>query len=276
MTEAVASYAPNVEVVARRTLKASATLWFVTAVAGQWLFVYFIAGFYGPATLAGHFESWNRNKNLTDGFIAGDVVGNLFFAAHVLIAAVLTFGGTLQLVPQIRARAIAVHRWNGRLFMIAAIAAASAGLYLQWVRGTALRAPTGLLSALGTTLNGALILAFVGLAWRYVRSGNIALHQRWATRLFLVVNGVWFLRVGFRAWMLLTAGAFGAQPFFSFWSFGCYLVPLAVYELYRRTRIAAPPAQYAVAASLVALTLIMAVGEVSAFLRTWRPLLRLE
>src|SRR5215472_785397 len=237
MTEAVASYAPNVEVVARRTLKASATLWFVTAVAGQWLFVYFIAGFYGPATLAGHLESWNRNKNLTDGFIAGDVVGNLFFAAHVLIAAVLTFGGTLQLVPQIRARAIAVHRWNGRLFMIAAIAAASAGLYLQWVRGTALRAPT---------------------------------------RLLLVVNGVWFLRVGFRAWMLLTAGAFGAQPFFSFWSFGCYLVPLAVYELYRRTRIAAPPAQYAGAASLVALTLIMAVGEVSAFLRTWRPLLRLE
>ncbi len=261
-------------ITARRALRAAAASWFITAVAGQWLFVYYIVGFYGLTLASGDFEAWDRNKNLTDGYIPGDAAGNAFFLAHVLMAAVLTFGGTLQLVPQLRERVIAVHRWNGRIFLVTAIAATSAGLYLQWVRGTALHGKdTGIVEALGTTLDGVLVLAFAGLAWRAVRAKNIDAHQRWATRLFLVVNGVWFLRVGFRAWMVLTAGAFGGQPFFSFWSFGAYLVPLAVYEMYRRTKTGPVLAQYAMAAALVALAIITGVGEAAAFFHNWLPLL---
>ncbi|MGH8237614.1 MAG: hypothetical protein ACREXP_11415 [Steroidobacteraceae bacterium] len=85
------------------TLQRAAALWFVTAVAGQWLFVYYISAFYGPATASGDFAAWDRNKNMTDGYLAGDGVGNLFFAAHVMAAAAVTFAGTLQLVPWIRA-----------------------------------------------------------------------------------------------------------------------------------------------------------------------------
>jgi len=275
MSGAALSYAPNVEDAARRMLKASAAVWLVMAVAGQWVFAFYIGAFYGPSTLSGNLEAWNRNKNLTDGYVAGDAAGNFFFAAHVMLALVLTFGGALQLVPKIRSRAITFHRWNGRVFFVAAVLASLGGLYLQWVRGTGLRAPTGLVATLGTTFNGVLILAFTGLAWRAVRGKDISAHQRWATRLFLVVNGVWFLRVGFRAWMVVTAGAVRAQPFFTFWSFGSYLVPLAVYELYLRGRTAAPPARFAIAVSLLGLTLLMAAGIVSAFLRTWRPLISL-
>jgi hypothetical protein len=47
------------------------------------------------------------------------MIGNAFFGAHVLMAAVLTLGGTLQLVPQIRARLIAFHIWLGRVFLVA-------------------------------------------------------------------------------------------------------------------------------------------------------------
>lgn len=264
---------PSARAGAERALKAAAALWFLTAVAGQWLFVYYITGFYGPSTLSGDFEDWNRRDPVM-GYVAGDTVGNLFFAAHVLIAGVLTFGGALQLVPQIRARAIAFHRWNGRLFLLAAIAAASGGLYLEWVRGAALASEgTALVEAAGLTLNAVLILAFAGLAWRAVRAKHIAAHQRWATRLFLVVNGVWLMRVGVAAWTLLTP--YGAMPFFTFWSFGAYLVPLAVYELYLRAQKGAAPAQFAMAAILLALTLIMGAGEVSAFLRFWRPFLLL-
>src|SRR5215469_16877837 len=75
------------------------------------------------------FEAWNRNKNLTDGYIAGDAAGNLFFAAHVILALVLTFGGALQLVPKIRSRALAFHRWNGRVFLVAGVVATLGGLY---------------------------------------------------------------------------------------------------------------------------------------------------
>ena len=238
----------GIENIAARMLHASAVIWFLTAVVGQWLFVYYIAGFYGPATLVGDFESWRRNEGLIDGYVAGDVTGNFFFATHVLIAAVLTFGATLQLIPQIRARAMAFHRWNGRVLLLAAIGAASAGLYLQWVRGTALHSrDTGIVEAFGTAFDGVLILLFAGLAWRAVRAKRTAAHQRWATRLFLVLNGVWFMRVGISAWMLLTP--FSPASFFTFWSFGAYLVPLAAYEIYLRAQKAAVPAQLIVAAA---------------------------
>jgi uncharacterized membrane protein len=254
-------------------LTRAAALWFLTAVAGQWVFVYYIAAFYGPTLVSGEFELWDRNRNMTDGYLAGDIVGNLFFAAHVFLAAVLTFGGALQFVPQLRQRALAFHRWNGRIFVVAAFAAGLNGLYLEWVRGTGLRAPTGTPSAIAITLNAALILTFAALAWRAVRSKDIAAHQRWATRLFLVVNGTWFMRVGMRAWTVLTDGAFDGLNFFSFWSFAAYLLPLAIYELYLRAKAAAAPAQYALAGSLVVLTLIMAVGTVATFFKNWRPLL---
>lgn len=255
------------------SLQRAASMWFLTAVAGQWLFVYYIAAFYGPTAVSGDFAAWDRNTNMTDGYVAGDGAGNLFFLAHVLAAAVLTLGGTLQIVPQIRARAIGFHRWNGYLFMLAAIAGALGGLYLEWVRGTGLRSPTGLPAALGVTLNAILIFAFTAIAWRAVRHRNIDAHRVWATRLFLVVNGTWFMRVGFRAWMALTGGAFGAQTFFHFWSFAAYLLPLAVYELYLRARAAAPPAQHAMTGGLVALTLVMGIGEIYTVLANWLPLL---
>jgi hypothetical protein len=50
MTEAVTGYRPNLDEAARKMLQASAAFWFLTAVVGQWLFVYYIAGFYRPAT----------------------------------------------------------------------------------------------------------------------------------------------------------------------------------------------------------------------------------
>jgi membrane-anchored protein YejM (alkaline phosphatase superfamily) len=50
MTEAVTGYRSNLDEAARKMLQASAAFWFLTALVGQWLFVYCIAGFYRPAT----------------------------------------------------------------------------------------------------------------------------------------------------------------------------------------------------------------------------------
>jgi hypothetical protein len=261
--------------VANGTLQRAASMWLATAVAGQWLFVYYISAFYGPTTVTGDYAAWDRNTNMTDGYVAGDAAGNAFFLSHVLAAAVVTFAGTLQLVPQIRARAIAFHRWNGRLFMIAAIGAALAGLYLEWVRGTGMRSPTGLPSAFGVTLNAVLILSFAAFAWRASRSRDISAHRVWATRLFLVVNGTWFMRVGLRAWLVLTGGAFGAETFFSYWSFAAYLLPLAVYELYLRAKTSSTSAQYAMAACFAVLTVVTGIGTIYTFFRNWDPLLAL-
>ena len=257
----------------KAALNAATKLWFLVAVIGQGMFLFYIARFYGPSTLTGNFQAWRLNKMLIKGYVAGDTAGNLAFAAHVLMAAVVTFGGTLQLVPQIRARAPAVHRWTGRLFLATAMAASLAGLYMTWVRRTS----TGL-SAIAISLDAALILAFAALAWRMALARDFTNHRRWAMRTFMVANGVWFLRVGFTPLALVTKVLGGepsmASPLFTIWNFGCYLVPLAVLELYFRAKEkAGPGGQFAMAGALVVLTALMSVGVVGAWLGFFAPVL---
>lgn len=256
-------------------LKAAAGLWFLVAVIGQWALLYYIVAFYGSSTLQGHFQAWNKNTFLFKGYVAGDTAGNLFFAAHVFLAAIITFGGALQLIPQIRARAISVHRWNGRLFMLTALGVSIDGLYLVWVRG-------GLPSTVGTlalSLGAVLIIVFAALAWRSALRREISTHRRWALRTYLVANAQWFARVGISAWIIFNRGTVGMTanwdgPFNYFWFFGCYLLPLAVLELYLRAKESAGPSgRFAMAGGLLVLTALMGVGifGVAAFM--WRPLL---
>lgn len=91
-------------------LRCAVGCWLFVTLIGQWLFLYYIAALYGVSTLSGHFEDWARRTTLFKGYVPGDTIGNLHFAAHVLLAAVIAFGGILQLIPQIRERAIVVHR----------------------------------------------------------------------------------------------------------------------------------------------------------------------
>ena len=249
-------------------LQGAATLWFVTAVLGQWAFVYYIAGFYGSSTLTGNFHAWSRNTDLLKGYVAGDTAGNLFFAAHVLLAAVISFGGALQLVPQIRARALLFHRWNGRLFMLTALGISLDGLYLVWGR----HATTGLLGSVTVSLDAVLIIAFVIVAWLKARAGQIAAHRRWALRGYLVANAQWFFRVGVFGMMMVAKPWVGS--FYVVWGFGCYLAPLAVLELYLRAQNGAGPAgRLAMAGALSMVAVLIVVGTLGVYLNSWRPLL---
>ena len=110
----------------------------------------------------------------------------MYFAAHVLMAALITTSGALQLVPQIRARATSVHRWNGRLYILTAFLMALGGLWLIWVRGTFLT----LYGAAGSTLLAVLIMICASMTLRYALARKIDIHHRWALRTFLLVNGV--------------------------------------------------------------------------------------
>ncbi|MDQ2860310.1 MAG: DUF2306 domain-containing protein [Pseudomonadota bacterium] len=257
------------------TLKAAARLWLLVAVIGQWAFLYYIVAFYGSPTLTGHFEAWRRNTMLFKGYVAGDTAGNLSFAAHVLLAAVIAFGGALQLIPWIRSRVPAVHRWNGRLFMLTALGVSLSGLYMIWVRGGN---PT-LVGDLAISGDALLIIAFAALAWSAARARDIPAHRRWALRLYLVANGQWFFRVGLFAWIMVNRGPVGVGknldgPFALFWDFACYLLPLAVLELYLRAKEGAGPGRrFAVAGGLAILTVLTGVGIFGVYMAMWRPLL---
>lgn len=273
MTTLTLAARPSHALTAPRALRFAAASWFVVTLVGQLLFLGYIIGFYAPPVLHDDIAAWSRNKAVIDGYVAGDTMGNLQFGVHVLMAAILTCGGILQIWPALRRRSARLHRWNGRVFMVAAMIAALGGLWLVWIRGSRL----GWASATGITLNALLILIFVALAWRAARARDFGAHQRWAMRAFLVVSGVWFLRIGMMAFALIAVGGIGlpksrVQDFFAVWSFGSTLVPLLVYELYRRTN--STSGRYVMGGGLLVLTLAMAVGVAGAALMMWTPALR--
>ncbi len=247
-------------------LRTAAGLWFFVTLIGQWLFLYYVAALYGVSTVSGHFEGW-RKATLVKGFVEGDSIGNLSFAAHVLLAVVVLFGGVLQLIPQIRKRAIAVHRWNGRAFLVAAAAVSVNGLYMIWVR----HASYDPVNSVSVSLNAVLILLFVAVAWRAARARDIDSHRRWALRAFMVVNGPGvFIRVGVAAWTVLASGVGlsgmnGPGPMMYFFMFASYLVPLGVLELYLRARASTGTiARFATAIVLLAFIAYMSVGTYAA------------
>ncbi len=274
MTTAVLTPGGSARATAERALKAAAGFWFATVVTGQALFLAYILAVYAPTSLSGNFAAWNENKMLIKGYVPGDTVGNLAFAAHVLMAAVVTFGGTLQFVPQIRARAPAVHRWIGRAFMTTAMAASVVGLWMTWGRPT----DSGLPAAIAITLDAALILAFGGLAWRTAVARDFTAHRRWAMRTFMVANGVWFLRLGMATYGMayLATGKVLPRPgdVFDVWSFGAYLVPLLVLELYLRAKAGGGPVMRASATGAVVLgSLLMGVGVFGTWIGMFAPVL---
>lgn len=243
-------------------LGAAAVFWFVVALIGQWAFFYYIAAFYGTSTVSGNFEIWNRLEALgRTPYVAGDTGGNIAFAMHALGAGIIAFGGALQLIPLVRRRFPTFHRWNGRLFLLTVTGLSLSGFYLVWIRNTSPSAIEGM----STTLNGLLILCFAGLTLRSAMARNIAVHRRWAMRLYLVSNAQWFLRVGVFSYFvtnrMLGNDVSFSDPFLKFWTWGCYLVPLTLLQLYFLTQDRGGAlARLTVASGLLALTLLMGVG----------------
>lgn len=252
------------------TLRGAAILWFVIAMIGQFAFAAYVAAFYGGATVRGDTASWENV--LPHGLVTGDVVGNIALASHLLLAFIITVGGPLQLIPWIRAKAPTFHRWNGRTYMVAVLVATLGGLWLIWTRG-----PRPPVTSIAITINALLIWVFAFMAYRHAAARRIDIHRRWALRLFLAANGVWFFRIGLMFWILLNQGPVGLGenldgPFAVFLSFAQYVIPLGVLELYLRARDGRGVApKLGMAAVLVVLSATTAAGVGMAFIGMWLP-----
>lgn len=254
--------------------KWTGVIWYCVTAFGQAAFIAFILGFYGPPSLTGNFQNWDLKDNI-HGHIEGDMVGNLAFISHVLLAAFITASGLLQLIPQVRKRAPRIHRLNGRAFLTLSIIAALGGIGLTWVRGSQIAID----SAIGVTLNGVLILVCAAIAWRTAMARQFARHRVWALRTFMVVSGVWFFRVMIMAWSLIGNGALGLSSswtaiMFPIMSFASYLVPLLILEIYVRAEHSSLN-WFRISAIILTLfaTLIMAIGIFGTIMYMWLPVL---
>lgn len=248
-----------------------ARLWFLTFLLAQLAFAFFIIAFFTPPLLSGDYAAWNDKPHLV-GYVPGDTVGNAQLLVHVYLGALVTLLGSLQFVAAIRRRYPVVHRWIGRVFLGASLVATLGGFYLTWVRGAQINAA----STLSISLNGVLILVFAVLAFRSAWRRDFVAHRRHATRAFLLVNGVLFLRVGIMlAGVLLTplgirvdydGGVFIAVSFLS------WLAPLALYEAYLWAERSTWPAVRHVATTVIGLAAVATLaGAVAAAMFMWWP-----
>ena len=247
---------------ANTLLKYSAAFWFLGIVVGQWLFFYYIMAFYGFSVINDNMEIWNRWEVMgSSPYKAGDTAGNIAFAFHAIGAGIVAFGGALQLMPKVRAVAPTFHKINGYVYLLTVFLLAISGFYLSWVRD----ASPNTLSAVGTSINGFLILGFAYLTVKTARKRKIADHRKWAIRLFLVSNAQWFLRVGVFSYMI-TGTVVGAEPafgdpFFTIWTFACFLLPLGAAQLYfYASGKASRQIKLFTACALMGLTVLMLVG----------------
>ncbi len=257
------------------SLTAAARFWFVVTVVGQLLFASYITVLYGGGAMRGDVSVLDRV--MPKGHVPGDPVGNATIIVHLFLALVIMLAGALQLVPSVRRRAPALHRWMGRSYITAALLASFGGLYLVWVRGTV----GDVAQHVGSTLNASLIVLFGVLAWRSVRARDFAAHRRWALRLFLVASGVWFFRIGLMFTLLIFQRPVGFDPktftgpFLTCLTFAESLFPLMVLEgyLWAQERATAP-GRVTMAICLGLLASAMAVGVFAAMIGMWLPHMR--
>ncbi|MFS2317990.1 DUF2306 domain-containing protein [Maricaulis sp. D1M11] len=257
---------------AHQALKSAGITWFIVATIGQWIFVYYILAYYGGKTLSGAYGEIN-DRGLITGYVDGHVFGNVMFFTHVFLAAVMTVGGALQLTPQIRNRVPVLHRWVGRLFVVTALVLAIGGYVMTWAMGVRLTD----IGAMGVSLNAHLIVFFALLTIFYAMKGKIDTHRRWAMRLYMVCHGVWFFRLGLMGWYMLNQGPMGNTsnldgPADLALSFGSYLVPLAVLELYQRaTDLSSAPFKWIMTAVVFLGALATGFGVFAAYAMLWAP-----
>jgi hypothetical protein len=198
------------------------------------IFGFYILVFYGGAIPAETLHDWNTT--LPKLYEPSTPLASVGIGAHFAAGAILLLLGPIQLIGEIRAKALPVHRWIGRIYAFAAFAAGLGGLTFIAVKGTV----GGLPMTIGFSLYGALMVVTAVETVRNAMLRRIDTHRAWAIRLFSLAIGSWLYRMDYGFWMLFT-GNLGHTDQFSGWfdyfmDFFFFVPNLIVAELFIRAR----------------------------------------
>lgn len=251
-----------------KLLTFAARAWYLSAVIGLGAFLVYVVVNYGIDILNPS-DAVDKSS-----FIPNDTVGNIFLATHLSLAMLVISGGMLQLVPALRSRFPAFHRWNGRLFLVSAIACSLAGQYLIFTRDI----PGNLIMDLGTSSAGILVLIFSVLTYKNARAKRFEKHRQWAIRLFMVANAGWFFRIGLMLWLAINQGPVGMDmktftgPALIFISYAQFLLPLAAVQLYFHAQSTNnSTVKLSIGLLILLLTIATFAGVAAASMMMWFP-----
>ena len=152
---------------------------------------------------------------------------------HLLPGAVFLLLAPLQFSARLRRRHIRIHRWSGRLIIVAAIIAAVAGMYFGILMPYA-----GWGEAVAIAIFGGLFLTAAGQGYVAIRRHQVARHREWMIRLVALALAISTVRilVGVLDYALTPAG-FTPQQNFVLAVWAGWVSTLAAGELWiRHTR----------------------------------------
>jgi len=124
-----------------------------------------------------------------------------FAAAHVLGSGIALLIGGFQFLPALRDRYRRLHRWMGRVYLLAVLFGGVGGVAL------ATQADGELVGRLGFGLLGVLWLVSGWQAFRAIRRGDIRTHRIWMIRSFALT----FAAVTLRIYMGVMTGPLGIE-----------------------------------------------------------------
>ena len=257
---------------ASKALRNATTAWFIVIFLGQLLFAGYVILLYWGSIAQANYEKWNLvNAHF---YVKGDRIGNITFGVHVALAAIVTILGPLQLINRLRVRAPRLHRISGRIYIVTAFLMGLTGLGLILYRG----AIGGPFIAVAIGINAVIILVTAFFTIRYAVQRKIKQHNQWAVHLFVAMMGVWMFRVFFMLWMLIHQAPVGFNPktftgpFLNILAIFVYIFPQLIVFLYFRARSSKRAGQkWSLAAVLLLLTLLMAIGSFGATMGMWLP-----
>lgn len=146
---------------------------------------------------------------------------------HFLGGAVALVVGALQLNSWLRSRFLGVHRWLGRLYMLAVIGGGVAALAL------APHSFGGLVAHLGFGLLGVCWISSTLNAYRHIRRGNVSQHRSWMIRSYAITLAAVTLRLYLPASQVAGLSMTVAYPAIA-WL--CWVPNLFVAEWFVRSR----------------------------------------
>lgn len=173
---------------------------------------YFPANFRAPGFLLGR-----------ESFFAGNY--RIAFYLHILCGPIAVVLGMFLYGTGQKRKGLYLHRFLGKLqFFLVVFILSPSGLVM------ATRAHTGKIAGVGFALLSIATLVAAFETVRHIRSGCIPKHQRWATRLLILLLSPIALR-------LLSVGGtlLQAEPnlFYPFSAWASWLIPIAIFETLR-------------------------------------------
>jgi len=168
------------------------------------------------------------------------------------------------------------HKINGRIYITAAFLISFTGLYLSWIKGSV----GGLTGSIFITINGLLIMISAFFTIAAATKGQLKKHRKWAIRLFLCMNGVWFFRVFLMLWITIHQAPVGFDPetfqgpALNLLYTLSYIFPIIFAELYFIAKTKGNTVKNSLSTFLFVLTLCILIGTFSATLGMWLPSLK--